>query len=80
MKHLTRTQLRALRCSPYLPYRPSGALKVVRFMESQVRRLPYWLMMPAFYLYLMIIEFTPLGMLARMDLLTERLYPADDPR
>jgi hypothetical protein len=81
VRRLTPAELRAIRCSQYLGYKPSGALKLIRRAESQLHRLPSWLFGPAFWLIVIITEFTPLGALARMDLLAERLYPgASDPR
>lgn len=81
MRHATPAELHAMRCSVYLGYRPSGALKLLRRLEGRLYRLPSWLFGPAFWLIVIITEFTPFGDLARMDLLIERLYPtASSPR
>jgi hypothetical protein len=78
MRKSTHAKLRAtVRCSVYLGYnyKPSGALKIIRHVENQLFRLPNWLVGPAFYMMMLVIEFTPLGTHAKMDLLAERLYP-----
>jgi hypothetical protein len=75
---LSPEQLRALRRNARQPYRPTGALKVLDWMDDVVLRVPVPLAYPVFILFLIITELTPLGFAARMDLLVEQLSSSSD--
>jgi hypothetical protein len=80
MRHARYTDIRMVRqrLRWRQAYRPSGAIKVVDWLFAQTVRAPRWLAKPLFYVTLFVVELTPLGPLARMDLLAEQFSSPRD--